>query len=63
MNFLKKYYENTRHFKCPDCGTYFSLSFWKWVGTFFHNHITRHAYVRCPYCKARHWLKAIKKER
>ena len=63
MNRFKKYYENTRHFQCPECGTHFSLSFWQWFGTLFHNHITRHAYVKCPYCKARHWLQAIKKEK
>lgn len=57
---FKKYYENTRHFKCVECGTHFKLSFWQWIGTLFHNHITRHAYVKCPYCKTRHWLKSIK---
>lgn len=59
---FKKYYGNTCHFQCTECGTYFSLSFWQWLGTLFHNHIAQHAYVRCPYCKARHWLKAIRKE-
>ena len=60
MNFLKKYYINTRTFHCQDCNVNFSLNFWQWIGTFFHNHITRHAYVKCPFCGGKHWRQAIK---
>lgn len=57
---LKNYFENTRHFKCPECGRYFTHSFWQWLGTAMHFDITRHRYVKCPYCKTRHWLQARK---
>ena len=62
MKWYKKYFENRRHFKCPECGTHFSLTFWQWILT-CHNDISRHRYVKCPYCKIHHWLKAEKKGR
>lgn len=31
MKWYKKYFENRRYFKCPECGQYFSLSFWEWL--------------------------------
>jgi DNA-directed RNA polymerase subunit RPC12/RpoP len=57
---LKKYYNNTSVFFCPECNKPFMLSFWQWLGTLVHNDITRHRLVKCPYCGARHWLKARK---
>lgn len=60
MNRFKKYYENTRHFQCPECGTHFSLSFWQWLWTMKFDFV-RCRYVRCPYCKVRHWLTAERK--
>ena len=58
---FKRYYENTRHFKCPDCGMYFTQSLWKWTWGMKIDFV-RYRYVRCPYCKTYNWLKAIKKE-
>ena len=61
MNKLKKYYNNTSIYFCPECKKPFMLSFWKWfffAGMKFD--ITRHRHVKCPYCGARHWLQARK---
>ena len=58
---LRKYYENTRHYQCPECDTHITLSFWQWL--FYPRmkfDITRHRYVKCPYCKASHWIQAEK---
>lgn len=60
MNFLKKYYKNTTTFHCAECKHIWTLNFWQWLGTFMHNDITRHRYVKCPRCGARHWLQAEK---
>ena len=60
MNRFKKYFLNTSVFNCPECCHWFKLSFWKWFFTLFHNHITRHAYVKCPHCGVKHWLQAEK---
>lgn len=57
---LKRYYENTRHFECIKCKQEFTLGFWQWILTMFHNHITRHAYVKCPHCGEYHWRQAKK---
>lgn len=58
---MRRYYENTRHYQCVECGNEFTLSFWRWL--FFASmkfDITRHRYVKCPKCGARHWLQAKK---
>ena len=60
MNFLKKYYTNTRTFHCQHCNINFTVGFWRWFFTLFHNDITRHRYVKCPFCGERHWRQAIK---
>ena len=60
MNFLKKYYKNTTTFHCAECKHIWTLTFWQWLGTFMHNDITRHRYVKCPRCGAKHWLQAEK---
>ena len=57
---FKRYYENTSYFQCVECGCEFTLTFWQWFFTLFHNDITRHRYVKCPQCGARHWLLARK---
>ena len=59
MKWIQKYYENRRHFLCPECHTYFTLSLWKWLCA---PHLDMWLYrrVKCPYCGARHWLKAEK---
>ena len=58
MKWYKKYFENRRYFKCPDCGRYFSLGFWEWLcAPHFDN--WRYRFVKCPYCKRREWLKAM----
>ena len=54
---FKKYFDNRR---CPECGRYFELNFWQWFAALVHNDISRHRYVKCPYCKTKHWLKAEK---
>jgi DNA-directed RNA polymerase subunit RPC12/RpoP len=58
MNFLEKYYKNTTTFHCAECKHIWKLNFWQWIGTLFHNDITRHRYVKCPRCGAKHWLQA-----
>lgn len=55
---FKKYYENTRHYQCPECGTHFTLTFWQWLFTTMKIDFIYYRYVKCPYCKRRHWLKA-----
>lgn len=60
MNFLKKYYKNTTTFHCSECKHIWTLNFWQWLGAFMHNDITRHRYVKCPRCSAKHWLQAEK---
>ena len=58
---FKRYYENTRHYVCVECGEAFTLTFWQWL--FFASmkfDITRHRYVKCPKCGVRHWLQATK---
>ena len=62
MNVFKKYYENRSTFRCPECGYIFILTVWQWLCALVHNDITRHRYVKCPRCDARHWLKAEKVE-
>ena len=57
---FKKYYENTRHFKCVECGHDFTHSFWRWLFVGMKFDITRHRYVKCPRCGVRHWLQAKK---
>ena len=58
MNFLKKYYCNTTTFRCVHCKYIWTLGWVKWLLTFVHNDITRHRYVKCPRCGAKHWLQA-----
>ena len=60
MKFLKKYYKNTTTFLCAECKHIWTLNFWQWLGTFMHNDITRHRYVKCPRCDAKRWLQAEK---
>ena len=60
MNPLNKYFINTRTFRCEKCNISWSLTFWQWLFTLFHNHISGHAYVKCPFCGVRHWRKCIK---
>lgn len=55
---LKKYYENTRHFTCVECGEEFTLSFWQWIFTTMKLDPWQYRFVRCPACDAIHWLKA-----
>ena len=57
---FKKYFDNRRIFNCPECGRYFELNFWQWFFTLIHNDISRHRYIKCPYCKIGHWLEAKK---
>lgn len=57
MNWYKKYFENRRHFKCPECGQYFSLTFWDWLWA-PHMDTWRYRWVRCPHCGIAHWLQA-----
>ena len=57
---FRKYFINRSIFKCPECGRYFEQTFWQWFFSLVHNDITRHRYVKCPYCKVRHWLQAAK---
>lgn len=57
---FKRYFENTRSYQCPDCGNDFKHSFWQWFTVLFKNDISRHRYVKCPHCGARHWLQAKK---
>ena len=59
MFFLKKYYKNTTLFRCEKCGRYFAIGFWQWLNTMKFD-ITRHRYVKCPFCGERHWRQAIK---
>lgn len=59
---LKNYYKNRSAFHCPECKHMWQLTFWQWLLTLVHNDITRHRYVKCPRCGARHWLKAEKGE-
>jgi DNA-directed RNA polymerase subunit RPC12/RpoP len=58
MKWYKKYFENRRYFECPECGRYFSLSFWEWLRA-QHLDNWHYRHIRCPYCKRKHWLKAI----
>ena len=58
MKFLKKYCCNTATFQCVHCKHIWTLSWVKWLFTLVHNDITRHRYVKCPRCGAKHWLKA-----
>lgn len=60
MKFLKKYYTNTSTFQCVECKHIWTLTICQWLSVFVHNDITRHRYVKCPCCGARHWLKAEK---
>ena len=60
MNFLKKYYKNTTTFRCTQCKYIWTLTFWQWLCALMHNDITRHRYVKCPRCGAKHWLQAEK---
>lgn len=62
MSWFKKYFENRRHFVCPECNIPFSLSFWKWLWT-PKNDMTRYRYIKCPCCGERNWLQAIKEEK
>ena len=55
---MKKYFENRRHFKCRECDHEFTLGFWQWLWA-PHMDMWRYRHVKCPHCKARHWLKAI----
>ena len=50
------YYENRRHFICPDCQNYFTLSFWKWLFTPKVDFWKRIRLVKCPYCKKIKWI-------
>lgn len=59
MNFMKKYYKNTTSFHCMHCNSNFHIGFWQWIWTMKFD-ITRHRYVKCPYCGERHWRQAIK---
>lgn len=56
---FKKYFDNSRIFKCPECGRYFELNFWQWLNA---QHLPKHRRVKCPYCKQIHWLQAEKKK-
>ena len=60
MNFLKKYYKNTTTFHCQECNSNFTIGFWQWFFTLFHNHISGHAYVKCPFCGKHHWRQCVK---
>lgn len=60
MNIFKKYFTNTRTFKCEKCNISWSLTFWQWFLTLFHNHISGYAYVKCPFCGERHWRQCEK---
>ena len=57
MNFIKKYYKNTTTFHCAECKHIWKLNWWQWLYTMKFD-ITRHRYVKCPRCGARHWLQA-----
>lgn len=57
---LKRYYLNTRTFRCAECKYIFALSFWQWLFTMMKGDFVRHRYVKCPRCGARHWLQAEK---
>jgi DNA-directed RNA polymerase subunit RPC12/RpoP len=56
----KNYYANTTYYTCVECGEEFVLTFWQWLFTTMKFDITRHRYVKCPKCGARHWLQAEK---
>lgn len=60
MNIFKRYFTNTRTFRCEKCNISWSLTFWQWFFTLFHNHISGHAYVKCPFCGERHWRQCVK---
>ena len=60
MNFLKKYYLNTTTYRCAECKYIWELNFFQWLITTMKFDITRHRYVKCPRCGARHWLQAEK---
>ena len=62
MNIFKKYYYNTSTFRCTECKYIWTMTPWQWLCTLVHNDITRHRYVKCPRCNARHWLQAEKVE-
>ena len=58
---FKKYYKNTSVYQCAECKHIWKLGFWKWLFFFSMKFdITRHRYVKCPRCGARHWLQAKK---
>lgn len=57
---FKKYYKNTTYFQCVECKHFFKLTFTQWLFTTMKFDITRHRYVKCPRCGARHWLQAEK---
>ena len=58
---FKKYYKNTSTFRCAECNYVWTHNIWQWLLTLvYNNNISRHRYVKCPRCGARHWLKAIK---
>ena len=57
---LKRYYENTRHFECIKCKQEFTINFWQWLFVTMKFDITRHRYVKCPYCGEYHWRQAKK---
>ena len=55
---MKKYYENTSTFRCPECKHIWKLTVWQWLFRIMKVDFTRHSYVKCPRCGVRHWLKA-----
>jgi DNA-directed RNA polymerase subunit RPC12/RpoP len=57
---LKKYYYNTRTYRCAECKYVWTQNFLQWFFTIVHFDITRHRYVKCPRCGAKHWLQAEK---
>ena len=57
---FRKYYQNTIHYHCQKCDKDFDLNFWQWFVTTMKFDITRHRYVKCPYCGEYHWRQAKK---
>lgn len=57
MESLKLYYKNTSLFVCPECDREFKLNFIRWFFTTRFDMI-RYRCLKCPYCGARHWMKA-----
>ena len=58
MNFLTKYFRNTSTYQCRECKHIWTQNVVQWFCTIVHFDITRHRYVKCPRCGARHWLQA-----